>query len=456
MDSKQLETFLRIAEELLQKEQAEPVFRPLDPLEVPHKLPLELNNEGMSADEWEAALRSIVVHTPRTASKRFFNQLFGGRNYWATVGELLSVLLNNSMYTYKVAGPMVHIEKETIAQLCALTGYEDQKSGGTFAPGGSMSNLMALLMARDKAAPDSREEGIQEPLVMYSSSESHYSILKNASFAGVGKKRVRLIPVNERGEMDTRALKSSIQEDKKAGLKPFFINATSGTTVLGAFDDLESCAQIAREENLWLHVDGAYCGPVLFSDTYKALLEGVSHSDSFCLNPHKMLNTPLSCSAVLVREKKYLYHSFSNEADYLYQTHGDEFNLGKISMQCGRRNEALKFWSLWKAIGTKGLGQKVDHLFDLADYARSYVKRHPDYSLYSFEPSISVCFNYKNIDASQLCRLLYEKGELMVGYGEFRGQTFVRLVLVNGQLRKEDVQRFFHILEKTAGEMELV
>ncbi|MBQ0740317.1 cysteine synthase, partial [Aquimarina celericrescens] len=106
----------------------------------------------------------------------------------------------------------------------------------------------------------------------------------------------------------------------------------------------------------------------------------------------------------------------------LYQTDGDEYNLGKTSLQCGRRNDALKFWTLWKSVGTKGLESMIDQQFNLADTARNYVVNHPDYKLYSYRDSISVCFNYKNIDPKDLCNSLYEDGKLMVGYGEFQGE----------------------------------
>jgi sulfinoalanine decarboxylase/sulfinoalanine decarboxylase/aspartate 1-decarboxylase len=149
----------------------------------------------------------------------------------------------------------------------------------------------------------------------------------------------------------------------------------------------------------------------------------------------------------MVKDRQHLYDSFSNDADYLYQTDGDDLNLGKISIQCGRRNDALKFWAVWKAIGTKGLGKMVDHHFELANYALDYVRNHPDYTVYSYENSVNICFNYKDVDPKVLCNSLYEKGELMVGYGQFKDDTFVRLVAVNANNTKEDMDRFFEKME---------
>ena len=196
-----------------------------------------------------------------------------------------------------------------------------------------------------------------------------------------------------------------------------------------------------------MHVDGAYCGSIIFSDQKKHLLKGIERSDSFSYNAHKMIGTPLTCSIILVKDKKQLHDSFSNDADYLYQTDGDDFNLGKTSFQCGRRNDALKFWTLWKSVGTNGIEKIIDQQFDLADVAREYVENHPDYTVYSYENSISVCFNYKNIDPKVLCTLLYEHQITVVGFGAFNEDTFIRFVTINATNTKEDILNFFKVLE---------
>jgi sulfinoalanine decarboxylase/sulfinoalanine decarboxylase/aspartate 1-decarboxylase len=160
-----------------------------------------------------------------------------------------------------------------------------------------------------------------------------------------------------------------------------------------------------------------------------------------------MIGTPLTCSVILVKDKKDLSNSFSNDADYLYQTDGDDFNLGKTSFQCGRRNDALKFWTLWKSVGSKGIEEIIDHQFELADVARDYIRSNPDYKLYSFDDSISICFNYKGIDANKLCTALYEEQVTVVGFGTFQEDEFVRLVTINANNSPEDILNFFKVME---------
>lgn len=344
-----LALFNELAEALLQEEQTHPVAERIEAEALYDAIDLSLQVSPMIHDDFKKVLQEVLVSTPKTATNLFFNQLFGGRQSKAVLGDLLAVLLNNSMYTYKVAGPQVGIEQEIIRQSCQLIGY-GSSSNGTFPTGGSMSNYMALIMGRDAKDPECRFKGMSKPMIVYTSKESHYSTSKNVSFAGMGRNNIRYIKADAKGRMIPALLEAQIIEDIENGCLPTYVNATAGTTVLGAFDPINAIADITEKYKIWLHVDGAYCGSVIFSKKYKHLVEGVERSDSFSYNAHKMLGTPLTCSIILVNDKKQLHDSFSNDADYLYQTDGDDFNLGKTSFQCGRRNDALKFWTDRKSV----------------------------------------------------------------------------------------------------------
>ena len=445
--SSDLVLFNELVEVLMNEEEQHPVADRIDSDKLYDSIDLSLNSSAMVDEEFKAVLKEVIVSTPKTATNLFFNQLFGGRQGKAVLGDLLAVMLNNSMYTYKVAGPQVGIEQEIIRQSCNLIGY-GSNSNGTFPTGGSMSNYMALIMARDAKDPNFRSKGMSQPMVAYTSEESHYSNAKNASFAGIGRDNIRYIKADSVGRMIPALLEEQIKKDINDGFVPTYVNATAGTTVLGAFDPVDKLADITEKYGIWLHVDGAYCGSVIFSNKYKHLLKGIERSDSFSYNAHKMIGTPMTCSIILVNDKKHLHDSFSNDADYLYQTDGDDFNLGKTSFQCGRRNDALKFWTLWKSVGTNGLEQIVDQQFKLADAALEYIRSNPDYSLYSYDDSISICFNYKNIDPTLLCTELYENQITVVGFGAFNEDTFVRFVTINANNEKEDILNFFNVLEE--------
>ncbi len=450
-----LRFFNELVNELINDELINPVSISTPSEKLHSKFDLELNLTPAIDKDFKKALKKIVLNTPKTSSKLFFNQLFGGRHSKAILGDLLAVMLNNSMATYKISGPQVAVEKEIIKQVNTLIGYP-KGSGGTLPTGGSMSNFMPLVMARDKKDKEIRNKGMQGRLIAYASETCHYSIAKNASFSGIGKENVRYIKSNEKGEIDITCFKKQVEQDLANGLSPFYLNATAGTTVLCAFDNISELFPICQKYNIWLHLDGAFGGPVIFSSKYKYLVDGISKTDSFCFNAHKTIGTPLSTSVLVVKDKKDLYSSFSNDANYLYQTGDSNYNLGKTSFECGRRNNALKFWTLWKAIGVEGIAKIVEHEFSLADSARNYVKGNLDYTLYSFKDSLSICFNYKDFDAKDLCTKLYENNKLMVGFGSFRNNTFVRLVTINSEHSKQDILSFFKILEDFAANNSLL
>lgn len=442
-----LDLFQRITNDLLVDEKKNPVAKHIPSSELFETLDLSLKGDPLSEEEFEKVVKELVFASPRTATKGFFNQLFGGRNEKAILGELLAVMLNNSMYTYKAAGAQIGVEKVILREVCNMVGW-DENSNGTLAPGGSMTNFMAMLMARDRASAKVVQQGMQQKMIVYTSKDSHYSIPKNATFCGIGRNNVRYIPTDNEGRVIAAHLEKMIEEDMSNGGLPVMVNLTAGTTVLGSFDPIRPVSEICKKHNMWLHVDGAYCGSVLFSRKYKYLIDGIELVDSFSVNAHKMIGTPLSCSIIVVKDKKHLHASFSNDASYLYQTDGDGFNLGKTSLQCGRRNDALKFWTLWKSVGTIGLEKIVDHQFALADTAREYVRSNKDYTLYSYDETIAICFNYKGIPARDICTLLYEHSELLVGYGSFNEDEFIRLITINAQNEHKDILNFFEIMEQ--------
>tara|TARA_B100001115_G_C15823728_1_gene409868 strand:- start:150 stop:1556 length:1407 start_codon:yes stop_codon:yes gene_type:complete len=441
-----LELFNEIIKEFLNEEKTTPASKYISPENIMKEIDLKLDKQPLDNEKYKKLLKQLINSTPKSSSKHFFNQLYGGRHSKAVLGDLLAVILNTSMATFKIAGPQVIVEKTILETISNLVGYSNE-SGGTFPTGGSMSNFMSVVMARDKMDSSINKRGMSKTLIAYTSDCSHYSIAKNASFAGIGRENVRYILSNNRGQIDIISLEKEIKKDIDRGLTPFYLNATAGTTVLGEFDPVKKLVNICKRYKMWLHLDGAFGGSVIFSKKLKHLVEGIENVDSFCFNAHKTLGAPLSTSVLLVKEKKYLYKSFDNDAQYLYQTHDKDYNLGTSSFECGRRNNALKLWSMWKAIGTEGMSNIIERQFKLADFARKYVKNNKNYRLFSFENSLSICFNYQNIDPQDLCSKLYKNNVLLVGYGQFKNQKFIRLVIVNIQNNEEEILNFFKNVE---------
>ncbi|MFG0275709.1 MAG: pyridoxal phosphate-dependent decarboxylase family protein, partial [Phycisphaerales bacterium] len=262
-----------LALEHIRSEETTPVRPYRAPDAAYDDLDIAICADGLPFDDVVEKLRRLLAETPTTSSKRFFNQLFAGRDAVATMADMLVAVANISMYTWKVAGPQILVEREVIERLAGYVGFE--RGEGMFCPGGSLSNMVAMIVARNEAIADAREHGLPgDRLMVYSSAESHYSIMKAAGMVGVGRANVRKIACDREGRMDPAALDRAIRDDLRSGARPVFINATAGTTVEGAFDPIREIAAVAREHGVWLHVDGAYGGAVLLSRKRRHLLDG--------------------------------------------------------------------------------------------------------------------------------------------------------------------------------------
>lgn len=398
--------------------------------------------EGLPMDAVAAKLRTLLKLTPATGTKRFFNQLFGGSDPAAVLGDMLAPLLNNSMYTWKVAGPHVLIENALVERMAR---FADMAGGdGVFTPGGSLSNMTAMMMARNEAMPDSRENGVDGRRArVYSSADAHYSIRKSAGMIGLGRANIRPIATDEIGRMRPDALEAAIAQDIEAGLVPVMINATAGTTVQGAFDPIAAIADVAEKHGVWLHVDGAFGGTMLLSERWRHLLDGIGRADSMTWDAHKMMGVPLTCSVILVRKPGMLAKHLSESATYLFQGDADRYNPGTRSIQCGRRNDLLKLWTAWQHHGDAGYERRVDHIMSLAAHAIATIEADPNMTLINRPQSVNVCFEVTDTSSTAICNELHTHGLAMVGTGDVKGRRTIRLVCVDPAMTTGDIDAFF-------------
>jgi len=217
---------------------------------------------------------------------------------------------------------------------------------------------------------------------LFTSQEAHYSVQKAAHWHGYGLDNVVVVATDENGRMRPDALEAAILRVKEEGKDPLVVNATIGTTVLGAFDPLPDIADVCQRHGLWLHVDACWGGSALLSDTHRPLLAGLERADSVSWNPHKMLGAPLQCSLFLTQHKGLLHQCNSAAATYLFQQdkfYDVSYDTGDKSIQCGRKVDAFKLWLMWKAHGEAELGRMVDSAFSAARYCGEEVVRRPGF-----------------------------------------------------------------------------
>lgn len=435
-------------------------------LVVQAKTPSELGNiidfaipeDGVAEDVFNDLMEKYLQYSVRTGHSQFFNQLYSGFNLPAFLGEVLTALTNTSMYTYEVAPVATMIEKEMISLMNGYVGYE--AGDGLFVTGGSNGNMIAMFSARNRMFPDARFEGLEAGLKLtaFVSEHAHYSFETAANLLGIGSNAVIKVKADKNGRMIPDALQSSLEESKARGEVPFFVAATCGTTLTGSYDPIEAIVELAKPYNIWVHADGSFGGSIVLSDEHRHIIAGLEKTDSFAWNPHKLMNIPLVCSTLLVKDKNSLHQNLTDiNADYLY--HGDDSaeDLGKKSIQCGRRVDAVKLWFAWKYYGLEGYQKRVKNLLNLSEYAESLIQSNPNLEMFIDRQSFALCFRYipdqeTDLDSFNL-KLRDElnlSGLAMVNYGFHKNALVLRLVITNGEQDESDVDQFFSSLTTIA------
>uniref|UniRef100_A0A8C1X1Y8 Cysteine sulfinic acid decarboxylase n=1 Tax=Cyprinus carpio TaxID=7962 RepID=A0A8C1X1Y8_CYPCA len=442
------EAFSVIMEEILHKgtDSKEKVCEWKDPDQLRALLDLDLREHGESHEQLLQRVQDVARYSVKTCHPRFFNQLFAGVDYHALTGRLLTETLNTSQYTYEVAPVFVLMEEEVLRKLRSLVGWSE--GDGIFCPGGSMSNMYAMNIARYWAFPQVKTQGLWATprMAIFTSQQSHYSMKKAAAFLGIGTDNIFIVQADESGSMIPEDLEAKIMQAKSKDAVPFFVNATAGTTVQGAFDPLNHIADISERNGMWMHTDAAWGGSVLFSKKHKHLVSGIERANSVTWNPHKMLLTGLQCSVIFnpsifsfTSNPNLLMHCHSANATYLFQQdkfYDTSLDTGDKSIQCGRKVDCLKLWLMWKAIGTHGLSERVDKAFALARYLVEEMEKRENFKL--------VCKV-----APVIKERMMKRGTMMVGYQPMDGHVnFFRMVVVSPQLTTKDMDFFLDEIEK--------
>tara|TARA_Y100000589_G_scaffold56533_3_gene46813 strand:+ start:6470 stop:7885 length:1416 start_codon:yes stop_codon:yes gene_type:complete len=411
------------------------------------KLPLEGRGLEAALDDIETVLR----HSVRTTAPGFMNPLWGGLSIASIAGELVTAATNTAMYTYEIAPIATLIESTILKRMADLADFGT--SQGTLTTGGSNGNLLGMLCARQAKIPLSSHSGFDgTKMVAFVSEECHYSFRIASNVIGIGHSNLIKVRCNEDGQMLPEALDEEIQRAQANDQIPFAVLATSGTTVRGSFDPLREIASVAHKHNLWLHVDAAWGGSCLFSSRYRSLMDGIELADSFCWDAHKMMGIPLICSAFIVKDADILRAvcSTGQTAHYLYHDTGAEVDLGRYSLQCGRRNDALKLWLAWREIGDAGWASMLERFMDLADFLQQRIEKHDALEMVSDRMWTNVCFRYvgessegelNRINAELRERLVHD-GRFMVSRSTVDQKIILRSVIANRNITESSLDAF--------------
>jgi len=408
------------------------------------KLPLEGRGLDSVLDDIDNYLRACV----KTNRAEFMNPLWGGVSLAGLAGEIIANLSNTSMYTYELAPLATLIEQTIISRVGEIIGFP--QSGGSLTTGGSNGNMLGILCARQAMIPTSTHNGFDgREMVIFVSEEAHYSVLMAANVLGIGHRNVIKVSCDDDGRMKPSSLEDEIIFAKKEGRTPFCVVATAGTTVRGAFDPIRELADIAHREGLWYHIDAAWGGSCLFSNELNSLMSGCELADSICWDAHKMLGMPLICSLFIVKDKSILGRvcAHGESAHYLFHSDSEEVDLGRYSLQCGRRNDALKLWLAWREKGDAGWAKIVENYFSLANHLEQRVNQEASLTMMSTRQWTNVCFRFdpqqEDVDLNALNAEIRDRimkgGKFMFSRANIGDDVILRLVISNPKVTEQSL-----------------
>uniref|UniRef100_A0A8C1BUR0 Glutamate decarboxylase 1 n=1 Tax=Cyprinus carpio carpio TaxID=630221 RepID=A0A8C1BUR0_CYPCA len=436
---------------------------------------LELCDQPESLEQILVDCRDTLKYGVRTGHPRFFNQLSSGLDIIGLAGEWLTSTANTNMFTYEIAPVFVLMEQLTLKKMREIIGWPNGEGDGIFSPGGAISNMYSVMVARYKHYPEVKIKGMTAAprLVLFTSEHSHYSIKKASAVLGFGTENLILLRTDERGRVIPADLENKVIDAKQkviGGSVPCS-RATTSPTVYGAFDPINEIADICEKYSMWLHVDGAWGGGLLMSRKHRHKLNGIERANSVTWNPHKMMGVPLQCSAILVREKGLLQGCNSMCAGYLFQPdkqYDVTYDTGDKAIQCGRHVDIFKFWLMWKSKGTIGFEKHIDRCLELSEYLYHKIKNREGYEMvFEGKPQhTNVCFWYippslrllpdgeekrqrLHRVAPKIKAMMMECGTTMVGYQPQGDKVnFFRMVISNPAVTRSDIDFLIDEIER--------
>ena len=435
-----------------------PVLSQVQPGDIRRRLPGSAPEAGESMDAILADLDDVIMpgitHWGHPAFFAYFSSSAAGAGVLA---ELIAAGLNVNGMLWKTSPSATELEETVLDWLRQMLGLSDRFEGVVYDTA-SVSTFHALAAARN-AIPEWNvaEDGLSGPnaprLSVYTSEQAHSSVEKAGLALGIGRRGIRKIPVDGEFRMDPGALEAAIERDRAEGWRPFCVCATIGTTSTTSIDPVEAIADICDRERLWLHVDAAYAGAAAVLPERSGLLAGCDRADSFVMNPHKWLFTPIDFSAFFSRRREAVKEAFSLVPEYLETAEGDAVtNYMDFGIPLGRRFRALKLWMVIRYFGVDGLRSVLREHIRLARKFADWVEADSGFELAAPVPFSTVCFRLKGtneVNAALLDRV-NSTGKAFISHTTLDDRFILRFSVGNLRTTEEHVRRAWKLIRENA------
>ncbi len=442
-----------------------PVLSQVKPGDIRAMLPADPPARG---EAFESILgdvnRVILPGVTHWQSPNFFAYFPCNASGAGILGDLLSSGLGVQGMLWSTSPACTELETHVMDWLVAMLGLPEKfrsssAGGGVIQDTASSAALCAMLAARERCTGYvSNKKGCDGKLVAYVSTQTHSSLQKAAMIAGIGVDNLRAIDVDEKFAMRPNVLAHKIEADRGAGLIPFLVCATVGTTSSNAMDPLPAIGEICQKNNLWMHVDAAMAGTAMLCPEFRHFQNGVEKADSYNFNPHKWMFTNFDCSCFWVADRKALIQTLSILPEYLRNQateSGAVIDYRDWHIQLGRRFRALKLWFVIRHYGVEGLQHHVREHVRLAQDFAEWVQKDERFELAAPVPLNLVCFRHKNGDAANQAIMdrLNQSGDLFLTHTKLDGKLTLRLSVGQTHTKARHVENAWKRIREEAKEL---
>ena len=418
------------------------------------KICVPLTQEGEGEEKvYEVFQHSILPYTLPNTRPRFWGAVVGTGSPYGMLVEMLRTGMNSANEGFFAEG---YVHKQVIDWIKEMLGFPET-TGGVLVSGGSEANFTGLAVARNaKAEVDMKAKGVQalsRKMTIYCSDETHHCLERSVEILGLGNEALRWIPTDDDCRIRIDALKRAIEDDKKQNKHPFCIIGCAGTVNSGAFDELNALADLAKKENMWFHVDGAFGAWVKISKTHRHLADGMERADSIAIDLHKWMNMPYGIGCTLVKDRfahcstfvygheaKYLKSAFDQLKDQIINPHN-------LALPLSRDFTSLKAYMLLRAYGKNKYSNLVQQNIDQTNYLGELIRKEPNMEITAPVVSNIVCFRYKpkrltEPELEKLNKMIYNDlnqiSFWMVSDTMIKGKYMLRACNVNHRSQKQD------------------
>jgi aromatic-L-amino-acid/L-tryptophan decarboxylase len=392
----------------------------------------------------------VVLNGLKPASGGHIGYIPGGGIFTSALGDYLASVTNVYAGMYYASPGAVTMENELLNWMKDLFGFP-KEAIGNLTSGGSIANLIALTAARDKHKI--KNSKIQQS-VIYLSPQVHHCIHKALRIIGLEDIHIRLLELDDFSRIDPVKLAETIQDDLKNKLNPFMLIASAGTTDTGAVDPLEALGEIAKANNLWYHIDGAYGGFFILSESKKHLFNGISMADSLVVDPHKGLFLPYGLGAVLVKDKAAVYHSHHYTANYMQDAKNTgQINPADVSPELTKHFRAVRLWLPLQLHGIDAFIACLNEKLLLTHYFRGKLidlgfnlGPEPDLTVsYFWYPSEDVDQNTFN---EKLMEFIHKDGTVYLSSTKIGGEFVIRIAVLSFRTKLTTIEKAVLMIQK--------